>query len=64
MLNVVGLVDEGRVSADTGHVFERSNNAAPGIFARYYMHRNFFINDPDAFTVSRQIVGNGRIPPR
>ena len=57
MLNVVGLVDEGRVSADTGHVFERSKNAAPGIFARYYMHRNFFINDPDAFTVSRQIVG-------
>ncbi|MGA8677019.1 MAG: PKD domain-containing protein [Candidatus Acidiferrales bacterium] len=57
MLNVVGLVDEGRVSADTGHVFERSKIAAPGIFARYYMHRNFFINDPDAFTVSRQIVG-------
>ena len=56
MLNPVGLVDEGRVSQDTGHLFTRSKEAAPGIAARFYMHRNFFINDPDAFTVSRQLM--------
>ena len=56
MLNPVGIVDEGRISQDTGHTFARSKEAAPGIAARYYMHRNFFINDPDAFTVSRQLL--------
>ena len=52
MLNPVGLVDTGRVSADTGHSFDRTKAAAPGIAARFYMHRNFFLNDPDAFNVS------------
>ena len=56
MLNPVGLVDEGRISQDTGHTFLRSKAAGPGIAARYYMHRNFFITDPDAFTVSRQLL--------
>jgi len=56
MLNPVGLVDEGRISQDTGHAFLRSKEAAPGIAARYYMHRNFFITDPDALTVSRQLL--------
>ncbi|MGD0180537.1 MAG: PKD domain-containing protein [Terriglobales bacterium] len=56
MLNPVGLVDEGRISQDTGHAFLRSKEAAPGIAARYYMHRNFFIDDPDAFTVSQQLL--------
>ena len=56
MLNPVGLVDEGRISQDTGHTFQRSKEAAPGIAARYYMHRNFFVTDPDAFTVSRQLL--------
>jgi hypothetical protein len=56
MLNPVGLVDEGRVSQDTGRAFLRSKEAEPGIAARYYMHRNFFIADPDAFTVSRQLL--------
>ena len=56
MLNPVGLVDEGRISQDTGHAFLRSKEAGPGIAARYYMHRNFFITDPDAFTVSRQLL--------
>ncbi len=56
MLNPVGLVDEGRISQDTGHAFLRSKEAEPGIAARYYMHRNFFISDPDAFTVSRQLI--------
>ena len=52
MLNAVGLVECGRVSVDTGHNFERTKVAAPGIAARFYMHRNFFINDPDAFNVT------------
>ena len=52
MLNPVGLVDTGRISADTGHSFERTRNAASGIAARFYMQRNFFINDPDAFNVT------------
>ncbi len=52
MLNPVGLVDTGRVSADTGHSFERTKNAASGIAARFYMHRNFFLNDPDAFNAT------------
>src|SRR5208283_1868427 len=56
MLNPVGLVDEGRISQDTGHVFARSKEAGPGIAARYYMHHNFFTSDPDAFTVSRQLL--------
>ncbi len=52
MLNAVGLVDTGRVSADTGHSFLRSKTAAPGIAARFFMNGNFFINDPDAFNVT------------
>jgi hypothetical protein len=56
MLNPVGLVDEGRVSQDTGHSFVRSKEAGPGVAARYYMQRNFFNADPDAFTVSRQLL--------
>jgi alpha-galactosidase len=56
MLNPVGLVDTGRISLDTGHKFEASRDAASGIAARYYMNRNFFVNDPDAFSVSRQAV--------
>jgi alpha-galactosidase len=56
MLNPVGLVDCGRISQDTGHTFESSHDAATGIAARYYMNRNFFVGDPDAFTVSRQTV--------
>lgn len=61
MLSPVGMVDQGRVSQDTGHTFERSREAAPGIAARYYMHRNFFISDPDAFTVSRQQIEERKI---
>ena len=60
MLNPVGIVDAGRISCDTGHSFEASRNAAPGIAARYYMNRNFFVSDPDAFTVSRQIVSESQ----
>jgi hypothetical protein len=56
MLNPVGIVDTGRISQDTGHTFGASRDAASGIAARYYMNRNFFIADPDAFTVSTQTV--------
>jgi hypothetical protein len=56
MLNPVGIVDTGRISQDTGHTFEASRDAASGIAARYYMNRNFFVADPDAFSVSTQTV--------
>ena len=56
MLNPVGYVDYGRISQDTGHAFEASRDAATGIAARYYMDRNYFVSDPDAFTVSRQRI--------
>ena len=58
MLNPVGIVDAGRVSADTSHDYEDIRDAATGIAARYYMNRNFFINDPDAFTVSKQVFSD------
>ena len=56
MLNPVGLVDEGRVSQDTGHTFSASHDAAPGIAARFYMDGNYFTSDPDAFSVSKQTI--------
>ena len=56
MLNPVGIVDAGRISLDTGHTFEATRDAAPGVAARYYMNRNFFVSDPDAFCVSTQVV--------
>jgi alpha-galactosidase len=58
MLNPVGYVDYGRISQDTGHTFGASKEAAPGIAARYYMNRNFFVADPDAFTVSTQTISD------
>ena len=54
MLNAVGLVDAGRISQDTAHDFQATREAAPGIAARFYMHRNFFVNDPDAFNTCPQ----------
>jgi alpha-galactosidase len=56
MLNPVGYVDYGRTSLDTGHTYDASKDAASGIAARYYMNRNFYVADPDAFTVSTQTV--------
>lgn len=56
MLNPVGIVDYGRISQDTGHTFGASQEAATGIAARYYMNRNFFVDDPDAFSVSKQVI--------
>ncbi|HTV57051.1 MAG TPA: PKD domain-containing protein, partial [Terriglobia bacterium] len=58
MLNPVGYVDFGRISQDTGHAFQRSKESAPGIAARYYMNRNYFVADPDAFTVSLETISS------
>jgi hypothetical protein len=58
MLNPVGFVDFGRISQDTGHTFEASSEAASGIAARYFMNRNYFVADPDAFSVSQQTLGD------
>ncbi|MEO7116604.1 MAG: glycoside hydrolase family 36 protein, partial [Caldimonas sp.] len=58
MLNPVGYVDFGRISVDTGHTFGHSKHTEPGIAARYYMNRNFFVADPDAFTVSKDMVND------
>jgi alpha-galactosidase len=55
MLVPVGLVNEGRISLDTGHSFQASKDAAPNIAARFYMNRNFYVSDPDAFSVSIQV---------
>lgn len=59
MLNPVGYVDYGRISEDTGHTFAATKEVAPGIAARYFMNRNFFVSDPDAFTVSKQTIPDG-----
>jgi alpha-galactosidase len=56
MINPVGYVDYGRISQDTGHTFIASRDAGTGIAARYYMNRNYFVTDPDAFTVSTQTI--------
>jgi len=61
MLNPVGIVDTGRISQDTGHSFERTKEAGTGVAARFYMHRNFFVDDPDAFnTVSQSFRNTSR----
>ncbi len=56
MLNPVGIVDYGRISVDTGHSFQAGMEAVSGIAARYYMHRNWFGADPDAFSVAGQLI--------
>ena len=55
MLVPVGLVDEGRIAPDTGHSFVASRDADPNIAVRFYMNRNFYISDPDAFSVSTEV---------
>lgn len=63
MLNPVGIVDTGRISADTAHSFEGTKDAAPGVAARFYMHRNFYVSDPDAFnTLSQDFPDHSRVP--
>lgn len=62
MLNTVGLTELGRISADTGHSFEGLKEDATGIAARYYMNNNFYVADPDAFTISEQLISEGTSP--
>ncbi len=69
MMTPVGLVDAGRISADTAHNFANALRVIPGIAARFYMNRNWFINDPDAFNlcdkspVPRERPGDPTHPP-
>jgi hypothetical protein len=64
MLSPVGLVDTGRISADTAHSFQTTKAVAPGVAARFYMNRNYFLNDPDAFNVCAEVpVVRGRQGP-
>jgi hypothetical protein len=64
MLPPVGLVEAGRISSDTAHRFQTTRAAAPGIAARFYMNRNYFLNDPDAFNVGAELpaVSERRAP--
>ncbi len=62
MLNPVGLVDTGRISVDTSHAYDDIRLAAGGVAARYWMNRRLFINDPDAFMVSRQVTPDVGVP--
>ena len=64
MLPPVGLVDTGRISADTAHSFQTTKAVASGVAARFYMNRNYFLNDPDAFNVCAEVpVVRGRQGP-
>lgn len=56
MLPAVGYCGLGRISTDTGHSFKGMREDATGIAARYYMTGNFYRADPDAFTVSKQLI--------
>ena len=64
MLNPVGYLDSGRISADTANEFSSIREAASGIAARYYMNRNFYVADPDAFSVSLQATSDRPDRPR
>ena len=61
MLNLVGLVDAA-VSRRTRPLFRVRGTEAPGIAARFYMHRNLFLSDPDAFNVCRKVPAQRRRP--
>ncbi|MGA7909390.1 MAG: PKD domain-containing protein [Candidatus Sulfotelmatobacter sp.] len=56
MLAAVGYTDLGRTSTDTGHSYRGTKEDAVGIAARYYMNSSFYRADPDAFTVSEQLI--------
>jgi hypothetical protein len=61
MLPPVGIVDAGRISSDTAHSFVNTKVDEPGIAARFYMNRNYFLDDPDAFNIASQLpVAPGR----
>ncbi len=56
MLPAVGYTELGRLSTDTGHSFNGMREDATGIAARYYMNGRFYSADPDAFSVSKQLI--------
>jgi hypothetical protein len=56
MILPVGVVDVGRISEDTAHIFSAAKRTALGIAGRYFMNRNFFVSDPDAFVISPLLV--------
>jgi alpha-galactosidase len=56
MLPAVGYCGLGRISTDTGHSFRGAREDATGIAARYYMNGSFYRADPDAFSVSKQLI--------
>jgi alpha-galactosidase len=56
MLAAVGYTDLGRTSTDTGHSYRGTKEDATGIAARYYMNQNFYGADPDAFSISEQLI--------
>lgn len=55
MLTPVGLVDAGRISSDTAHNWQKVKMLAPAIAAHFYMNRNFYLNDPDAFNLCQDV---------
>jgi len=55
MLAPVGFVNEGRLAPDTGHSFAASKDAVTNMACRFYMNRNFYVSDPDAFSVSKEV---------
>ena len=57
MLNPVGIVDAGRIAGDTQHSFTTMKGDALGMAGRYYMNRKWFVADPDAFEISREVHG-------
>jgi hypothetical protein len=48
-------VNIGRISADTSHSFQTTKAVMPGLAARFYMNRKWFLSDPDAFNVEAQV---------
>lgn len=51
---VAGLVDACRVGPDIAHEWGQIKLAADSIASRFYLHRRFFILDPDAMVVARK----------
>jgi alpha-galactosidase len=55
MLTPVGLVDAGRIAADTAHNWQKIKLSAQAVAAHFYMNRNFYLSDPDAFNLCREV---------
>jgi hypothetical protein len=55
MLTPVGLVDAGRIASDTAHNWQKMKTLAPALAAHFYMNRNFYLSDPDAFNLCQVV---------